>query len=119
VSEGSWWQKKATQVWSNVKVMLTVFFFPILRALFTMNFFHKADSDQGILSWSNETYSWGYQKKRPNAWRSNRWMLHADNALAHTLLLIHQFLMKHKTTVVPQPPYLPDLAPADFFLFRN
>ena len=25
--------------------------------------------------------------------------------------------MKHETTVVPQPPYSPDLAPADFFLF--
>jgi len=26
-------------------------------------------------------------------------------------------LTKHETTVVPQPPYCPDLAPADFFLF--
>jgi len=32
-------------------------------------------------------------------------------------LLIHKFLMKHEATVVPQPPYSPDLAPADFFLF--
>jgi hypothetical protein len=29
-----------------------------------------------------------------------------------------KFLVKHETTiVVPQPPYSPDLAPADFFLF--
>jgi len=27
------------------------------------------------------------------------------------------FWQKNKTTVVPQPPYSPDLAPADFFLF--
>jgi transposase len=26
-------------------------------------------------------------------------------------------LAKHATTVLPQPPYSPDLAPADFFLF--
>ena len=32
-------------------------------------------------------------------------------------LLIHEFLMKHEATVVPQPPYSSDLAPADFFLF--
>jgi len=32
-------------------------------------------------------------------------------------LLIHEFLTKHETTVVPQPPYSPDLTPADFFLF--
>jgi len=25
--------------------------------------------------------------------------------------------MKHEKTVVPQPPYSPDLAPADFFMF--
>ena len=34
-------------------------------------------------------------------------------------LLIREFLTKHETTVVPQPPYTPDLAPADFFLFSK
>jgi len=34
-------------------------------------------------------------------------------------LLIHEFLTKHEMTVVPQPPYSPDLAPADFFLFSK
>ena len=32
-------------------------------------------------------------------------------------LLIREFLTKHEPTVVPHPPYSPDLAPADFFLF--
>jgi transposase len=40
-------------------------------------------------------------------------MLHHDNAPAHTLLLVCEFLAKHETTVIPQPPYSPDLAPAD------
>jgi len=44
-------------------------------------------------------------------------MLHHDNALAHASLIIREFLAKNETTVVPQPPYSPDLAPADFFLF--
>jgi transposase len=34
-----------------------------------------------------------------------------------TSLLVCEFLAKHKTTVVPQPPYSPDFAPADFLLF--
>jgi len=34
-------------------------------------------------------------------------------------LLIREFLTKHETTVVPQPLYSPDLAPADFFLFSK
>ena len=37
-------------------------------------------------------------------------------APAHASLLIREFFMNHETTVVPQPPYSPDLAPADFFL---
>jgi len=45
------------------------------------------------------------------------WVLHHDNALAHSSFLVRNFLAKNETTVVPQPPYSPDLAPADFFLF--
>jgi transposase len=44
-------------------------------------------------------------------------MLHHDNASAHASLLIREFLAKDETTIMPQPPYSPDLAPADFFLF--
>jgi len=44
-------------------------------------------------------------------------MLHHDNAPAHASLLIREFLAKQETIVVPQPPYSPDLAPADIFLF--
>ena len=46
-------------------------------------------------------------------------MLHHDNAPAHASLLMREFLMKRETTVVPQPPYSPDLAPAEFFLFSE
>ena len=53
-------------------------------------------------------------RKRPEAWTNNTWMMHHDNAPAHVSLLIHEFLLKHETTV-PQLPYSPDLAPADFF----
>jgi hypothetical protein len=30
-------------------------------------------------------------------------------------LLVREFLAKHKMTVIPQLPYSPDLAPADYF----
>jgi len=35
---------------------------------------------------------------------------------ADASLLTHEFLTKHETTAVPQPPYSPNLAPADFLL---
>jgi transposase len=57
------------------------------------------------------------RKKRPDAWRENRWMLQHDNVPSHSSLLVRDFLAKHATTVLPQPLYSPDLAPADFFLF--
>jgi transposase len=44
-------------------------------------------------------------------------MLHHDNAPPHASLLIRKFLAKQETIVVPQPPYSPDLALADIFLF--
>ncbi|KAG5316889.1 MOS1T transposase, partial [Acromyrmex insinuator] len=45
------------------------------------------------------------------------WLLHHDNAPAHTSLLVREFLTKNNTLMMPQPPYSPDLAPCDFFLF--
>ena len=59
------------------------------------------------------------RRKRPEPWTNHTWMLHHDNAPAHVSFLIREFLTKHETTVVPQPPYSPDLAPADFFFFPN
>ena len=57
------------------------------------------------------------RRKRPEAWTNKTRMLHHDNAPPHASLLIREFLAKQETIVVPQPPYSPDLAPADFFLF--
>ena len=37
--------------------------------------------------------------------------------LTHTSVLTHQFLAKNKIAIIPHPPYSPDLAPCDFFLF--
>jgi len=41
----------------------------------------------------------------------------ADNAPAHAALLTRRFLTDNNMTVVPHPPYSPDLATSDFFLF--
>jgi len=56
-------------------------------------------------------------RKRPELWENQTWMLHHDNVPAHVSLLIRSYLAKHQTSVVPHPPYSPDLATADFLLF--
>jgi len=33
---------------------------------------------------------------------------------SHTSLCVREFLAKHNVATLPQPPYSPDLAPADF-----
>ena len=52
------------------------------------------------------------RRKRPE-----KWTLHHDNAPAHTSHLVQQFLAKQGTAQLQQPPYSPDLAPCDFFLY--
>ena len=56
-------------------------------------------------------------RKKPQLWEIQTRMLHNDNAPAHASLLIRSYLAKHQISFVPHPPYSPDLAPADFFLF--
>ena len=43
--------------------------------------------------------------------------MHHDNAPAHTTILVRGFLGKNKTVIIPQPAYLPDLAPAGYLHF--
>ncbi|UYV60110.1 hypothetical protein LAZ67_1000019 [Cordylochernes scorpioides] len=57
------------------------------------------------------------RQKRPDLWKNKNWLLHHDNAPAHTSLLVRDFLAKNNTLMMPQPPYSPDSAPCDFFLF--
>jgi len=56
-------------------------------------------------------------RRRPEMWKNGSWVLHQDNTLAHSALSVKKFLTKHKITVMKHPPYSPDLAPCDFFLF--
>ncbi|GFW07526.1 histone-lysine n-methyltransferase setmar-like protein [Trichonephila clavipes] len=57
------------------------------------------------------------RRKRPQLWESGDWLLHHDNAPAHTSNLVQQYLSKHSIAQLRQPPYSPDIAPCDFWLF--
>jgi hypothetical protein len=45
--------------------------------------------------------------------------LHHDNAPSHTSFFTREFLAKSDMTVIPHPPYSPDLAPCNFSLFSR
>jgi len=58
------------------------------------------------------------KRKRSDLWRGKNGCS-IKTTLAHSSLLIHDFLIKHGHLLVPQALYLPDLAPAHFFLFAK
>ena len=56
------------------------------------------------------------RRKRPRLW-TNKWILYHDNAPAHGVLRVCEFLAKNSITKMDHPPYLPDLGPCNFWLF--
>ena len=55
--------------------------------------------------------------KRPEMWKNGDWLLHLDNAPAHTSLIVREFLTKNNMTTVPHLAYSPDLGPCNFYAF--
>jgi len=109
-------RKKGRQVRSKTKVMLLAFFdyegvvhheyAPCGQAI-NKKFYLE------VLRRLRESF----RRKRPEKWWDGDWILHHDNTPAHTSHLVQQFLVKHGPTQLQQPPYSPDLAPCDFFVF--
>ncbi|UYV60871.1 hypothetical protein LAZ67_1002648 [Cordylochernes scorpioides] len=108
--------KKARQVRSNVKVLLTVFF--DCRGVVHHEFLPQGRTvNKEYYLQVMRNLREEIRQKRPDLWKNKNWLLHHDNAPAHTSLLVRDFLAKNNTLMIPQPPYSPDLAPCEFFLF--
>ncbi|UYV68982.1 DDX55 [Cordylochernes scorpioides] len=108
--------KKARQVRSNVKVLLTVFF--DFRGVVHHEFLPQGRTvNKEYYLQVMHNFREAIRQKFPDLWKNKNWLLHHDNAPAHTSLLVRDFLAKNNTLMMPQPPYSPNLAPCDFFLF--
>ncbi|UYV78508.1 hypothetical protein LAZ67_16001815 [Cordylochernes scorpioides] len=57
------------------------------------------------------------RRKRNQLFKSKEWNLLHDNALAHRAIIVQDYLAKHSVSVLPHPPYSPDIAPCDLFFF--
>jgi hypothetical protein len=107
--------KKACEVGSKTKVLLTVFF-P------DQDVFVHAEFIPAGQTVNKEYYLQilrrlrdAVRRKRPEKWSSGNWQIHHDNAPSHSVQLVQHFLAKHEIPQVQQPPYSPDLAPRDYF----
>ena len=101
---------------SNVKVMLTVFF--DFNGIVHHEFLPRGQTvnEESYLQVQRRLRE-AIRKKRPDLWKNHSWLLHHDNAPAHTSLLVREFLAQNNTVMMPRPPYSPDMAPCGFFLF--
>lgn len=59
------------------------------------------------------------EEKRAELTNRKGVVFHHDNARPHTSLVTRQKLLELGWDVLPHPPYSPDLAPSDYFLFRS
>ena len=57
------------------------------------------------------------RRKRPALFKSAQWHFHQDNAPVHNSILVTDYSTKMGIKTVPHPPFSPDLAPCDFWLF--
>ena len=58
------------------------------------------------------------KEKRPELVNRKGVIFHHDNATPHTSLATRQKLLRLGWKVMLHPPYSPDLAPSDYYLFR-
>lgn len=107
--------KKSRLTKYRIKTLLIVFFdskglihFEFVPAATTVN----AEYYEGVL----KRLLLRIRRIRPQ-YRNGQWNLLHDNARPHTAIRVTQFLDRHQVPVLDHPPYSPDLAPADFFLF--
>lgn len=101
---------------SKIKVMLIVFF--DIRGLVHHEFVPTGQTVNkeyylSVLRRLREKI----RHKRPELWANNSWIFHDDNAPSHRAAVVNDFKTKNSFNNIDQPPYSPDLAPCDFFLF--
>jgi len=108
--------KKGRQVQSKTNVMLLTFFDPegIVHHEYAPN--RQTINKEFYVEVLRRLHE-SVRQKQLEKWRDENWILHHDNEPAHTSHLVQQVLVKHGATQLQQPPYSPDLAPCNLFLF--
>ena len=108
-------KKKARQSKSKFKAMMIVFF--DIWGIVHVDWVPEGQTINQVYKEVLTNLREWVRRRRPEMWKNGSWVLHHDNTPAHNALSVKTFLMKHKNTVLEHPPYSPDLAPCDFFLF--
>ena len=73
----------------------------------------------GLLCWGFKGVRKRFSRKRPALFKSGQWHFHQENAPVHNSILVTDYLSKIGIKTVPHPPYSPDLAPCNIWLFHK
>ena len=71
----------------------------------------------GLLCWGFKGVQEEIPSERPALLKSGQWHFHQDNTPVHNSILVTDYLTMMGIKTVRHPPYSPDLAPCDFWLF--
>ena len=71
----------------------------------------------GLLCWGFKGVQEEIPSEKASTLKSDQWHFHQDNAPVYNSILVTDYLTKMGIKTVPQPPYCPDLASCDFWLF--
>ena len=77
----------------------------------------RAESKRRILRGRLDRLLKRIRRVRTAKFQSSEWFLLHDNAPSHNAAIVKKFLANRNVAVLHHPPYSPDLAPADYFLF--
>lgn len=109
--------KKAKTVPSAGKVMATIFWDS--NGIILMDFLQKGRTITGqYYSELLDRFDIKLKETRPHL-AKKKVLFHHDNAPAHSSRIVAAKLHELHYELLPHPPYSPDLAPCDFFLFPN
>jgi histone-lysine N-methyltransferase SETMAR len=106
-----------TAKFDEKKVMISIFWYPygiqVIKTLPTGEHFNVDYFQKEILSDLTRTQD-VYQAK----YEKQQFCVHFDNPRSHKAKSIIAFCKANTLTILPHPPYSPDLAQSDFFSFR-
>ncbi len=111
VKKGQPGPRKAKVHGTRTKKMMIVFFYA--KGVIYTNYLNKVKTVN--VKYIKKALA-SFKAKRP-IMSSKDWFLHQDNALVHTAATVQEYLAAKGVKRLRHPPYSPDLAPADFFLF--
>lgn len=117
VGKGEPTPKKAKTILSANKVMATVFW--DARGIIYIDYLEKGKTITGqYYAELLQRLKHEVQIKWPHL-AKKKILFHHDNAPAHSSIVAMSKIHELKFELIPHPPYSPDLAPSDYYLFPN